>query len=193
MTEHAASLQLFTLGHSNRSLDDFVELLTIYGVETLVDIRSRPGSRKHPHFNHDNLQAILPKRGLGYLWMPRLGGLRGSMKGFASPNTGLQDLGFRNYADYMGTAEFRLGVEALLEVMKQAATACMCAEAHYSHCHRMLLSDYLVAAGVTVLHILGPGELVQHRLSSSAKILPEGGLVYPPGERQESLFGEPAE
>jgi uncharacterized protein (DUF488 family) len=190
MNKHAHSLQLYTIGHSNRSLDDFVDLLTLYRIETLVDIRSRPGSRKHPHFNQDSFQASLRQHSIEYVWMPSLGGLRSRRKGFVSPNTGLTSLGFRNYADYMGSAEFRQGVAELLNLAYQTTVACMCAEALYRHCHRGLLSDYLLAHGSSVVHILDADQLHRHELGSGAVVTHEGLVVYPPRECQESLFIE---
>jgi uncharacterized protein (DUF488 family) len=174
---------ILTLGHSNHSLERFLALLAQHGVEALVDIRRFPGSRKHPHFHRDNLAAALPKAGVEYHWLQALGGRRHKQRD-ESPNLGLEKRGFRNYADYMLTGDFQAGVEKLLEVARQKRTAIMCAEGLFWRCHRRLVSDFLVANGVAVQHILPSGELRRHQLTSGAVI--EGGQVTYPGQR--SLF-----
>ncbi len=174
---------VLTIGHSNHPLDRFLALVARHGVEALVDIRRFPGSRKHPHFNRDSLAAALEQSGVEYHWLEDLGGRRPKRRE-QSPNLGLENRGFRNYADYMLTAEFREGVEKLLEVARQKRTAIMCAEGLFWQCHRRLVSDFLAANGVTVQHIMPSGELRPHRLTSGAVI--EGGRVTYPGEK--SLF-----
>jgi uncharacterized protein (DUF488 family) len=174
---------VLTIGHSNHPLDRFLALLAQHGIEALVDIRRFPGSRKHPHFNRDNLATALPKAGVEYHWLEALGGRRPRQRD-DSPNLGLENQGFRNYAGYMLTDEFREGVEKLLEVARQKRTAIMCAEGLFWQCHRRLVSDILVANGVAVQHILPTGELRAHKLTSGAVI--EDGQVTYPGER--SLF-----
>jgi uncharacterized protein (DUF488 family) len=174
---------VLTIGHSNHSLNDFLALLAQHGVEALVDIRRFPGSRKHPHFGRDSLAAALPKAGVEYYWLEALGGRRHQQRE-ESPNLGLENKGFRNYADYMLTDEFREGVGKLLEVARQKRTAIMCAEGLFWQCHRRLVSDFLVANGVTVQHIMPTGELRPHQLTKGAVI--ESGQVTYPGDR--SLF-----
>jgi uncharacterized protein (DUF488 family) len=174
---------LFTVGHSNHPLDRFLALLARHGVGALVDIRRFPGSRKHPHFNRDDLAASLQKAGIEYHWLGALGGLRPKGRG-ESPNGGLENEGFRNYADYMLTEEFREGMKTLLGVAGQKRTAIMCAEGLFWQCHRRLVSDFLLANGVTVEHIMPSGELRPHKLTDGALV--EGGRVTYPGER--SLF-----
>ena len=174
---------VLTIGHSNHTLDRFLALLAQQGVEALADIRRFPGSRKHPHFNRDNLAAALPKSGVEYHWLEALGGRRHEQWD-ESPNVGLENRGFRNYADYMLTDEFREGVKELLEVARRKRTAIMCAEGLFWQCHRRLVSDFLAANGVTVQHIMPSGELRPHKLTSGAVV--EGGRVTYPGEK--SLF-----
>jgi uncharacterized protein (DUF488 family) len=174
---------VLTLGHSNHSPDRFLALLAQHGVEALVDIRRFPGSRKYPHFHRDSLAAVLPKSGVEYHWLEALGGRRRKQRE-ESPNLGLQNQGFRNYADYMLTDEFREGVEKLLEIARQKRTAIMCAEGLFWQCHRRLVSDFLVGNGVAVQHVLPGGVLRPHKLTSGVVI--EGGRVTYPGER--SLF-----
>ena len=178
-----ANTNLFTIGHSNHPLDRFLTLLAHHGVEALVDIRRFPGSRKHPHFKRETLAAALPKSGVEYHWLEALGGRRHKRRD-DSPNRGLENEGFRNYADYMLTDEFREGVKKLLEIARQKRTAIMCAEGLFWQCHRRLVSDFLRANGVTVQHIMPTGELRPHKLTDGAVV--EGGRVTYPGER--SLF-----
>jgi uncharacterized protein (DUF488 family) len=174
---------VLTIGHSNHPLDRFLALLAQHEVEALVDIRRSPGSRKHPHFSRDNLAVALPKSGVAYHWLEALGGRRPKQRD-ESPNRGLENKSFRNYADYMLTGEFREGVEKLLAVARQKRTTIMCAEGLFWQCHRRLVSDFLAANGVTVQHIMPTGELRPHKPTSGAVI--EGGRVTYPGEK--SLF-----
>jgi uncharacterized protein (DUF488 family) len=174
---------VLTVGHSNHPLDRFLALLARHGVEALVDIRRFPGSRKHPHFNRDNLAAALQEAGIEYHWLEALGGRRPKRRD-ESPNPGLENEGFRNYADYMLTDEFREGVESLLEIVRQKRTAVMCAEGLFWQCHRRLVSDFLLANGATVEHIMPAGDLRPHTLTNGA--VADGGRVTYPGER--SLF-----
>ncbi len=172
-----------TIGHSNHSLDRFLSLLAQHEVEALVDIRRFPGSRKHPHYHRDKLAESLPKAGVDYHWLEALGGRRRKQQD-KSPNLGLENRSFRNYADYMLTDEFREGIEQLLEVARQKWTAIMCAEGLFWQCHRRLVSDFLFANGVTVQHIMPSDELRPHQLTRGA-VIESGHLTYP-GEK--SLF-----
>jgi uncharacterized protein (DUF488 family) len=172
-----------TIGHSNRPLERFLSLLAQHEVEALADIRRFPGSRKHPHFHRDSLATAMPKTGVEYHWLESLGGRRHKQRN-ESPNLGLENKGFRNYADYMGTDEFQQGVEILLGVAGRKRTAIMCAEGLFWQCHRRLVSDFLVANGVTVQHIMPNGELRPHKLTTGAEV--ENGRVTYPGEK--SLF-----
>jgi uncharacterized protein (DUF488 family) len=174
---------VLTVGHSNHPLDRFLALLARHQVEALVDIRRFPGSRKHPHFNRDTLASALPKSGVEYHWLEALGGRRHKQRA-ESPNLGLENKGFRNYADYMLTDEFRGGMGKLLEVARQKRTAIMCAEGLFWQCHRRLVSDFLVASGVTVQHVMPAGELRPHTLTTGVVI--DNGRVTYPGEK--SLF-----
>ena len=167
---------LFTIGHSTRSLDELVEALQAHGVERLVDIRSFPMSRRLPHFNRENLERELPRRGIEYLWMKELGGRRRKIRD-DSPNTALRNDSFRNYADYMLTPEFRAAAAELVRLGEEKPTAYMCAERVYFHCHRMMVSDYLTAHGHTVMHIDGAGPARPHKLLDVARVR-DGELVY---------------
>ena len=167
---------LYTIGHSTRSLDELIEALNAHSVETLVDIRSFPISRRLPHFNRESLEQTLPDAGLRYLWTKELGGRRKSIRD-DSPNIALRNSSFRNYADYMLTPEFQRAAAKLIEIAETSRTAYMCAERVYFHCHRMLVSDWLTAHGHEVLHIDGTGPPKPHKLLSEARVI-DGELIY---------------
>ena len=168
---------IFTIGHSNHSLERFLELLGQHAIEALADIRRFPGSRKHPHLAGAHLAVALPQAGVEYQWLEALGGRRSKQRDL-SPNLGLENQAFRNYADYMLTAEFRQGVEELLALGARRRTAIACAEGLFWRCHRRLVSDFLVANGVAVQHIMPDGKLRPHPLTRGARI-ESGGVTYP--------------
>ncbi len=170
--------EVITIGHSNRSMEDFLALLKEFEVRALVDIRRFPSSRKFPHFNRSNLQEELAGNLIGYSWIESLGGRRQGARGQVSPNEALENIGFRNYADHMLTEEFHLGVEELLVIARCQRTAVMCAEKLFWSCHRRLLSDYLHAQGVVVKHMLEPGSIQEHRLTQEARI-EDKNVLYP--------------
>lgn len=168
---------IYTIGHSNHSIDDFTALLQQHEIEALVDIRRFPSSRKLPHFNRPNLAEAVAEHGIEYHWLESLGGHR--KEGLAdSPNFGLKDESFRNYADHMLGGEFRAGADRLLEFADNKPVAIMCAEKSYHDCHRKLTSDFLVASGAEVQHILADGTLERHKLSAGAKV-EDGEVTYP--------------
>jgi len=172
-------LIIYTVGHSNRPLDEFLDILRAHSIQTLVDIRSLPGSAKYPHFNSENLAESLANVGIGYTWMEKLGGRRRKIKGFDSPNTDLYSPAFRNYADYMLSEEFLRGVSELIEIASASRTACMCAEALFWRCHRRLLSDYLYAHGADVRHIFTARSVRSHTTSRDAVVRKDGRVIYP--------------
>jgi uncharacterized protein (DUF488 family) len=168
---------IYTIGHSTRTLDELVAALKGHEITTLVDIRSFPMSRRLPHFNRERLEQELPKHSIAYVWLKELGGRRKRLCD-DSPNTALRNESFRNYADYMMTDEFASAIDRLLEIADREKTAIMCAERVYFQCHRMLVSDYLVAHGHTVLHIDDEKRPMRpHKLMAEARLL-EGKLVY---------------
>ena len=167
---------LHTIGHSTRSLDELVEALRAHSIRTLVDIRSFPMSRRLPHFNREFLEKALPDRGIRYVWLKSLGGRRAKIRD-DSPNIALRNPSFRNYADYMLTPEFERGMAELISLAEHSPTAYMCAERLYFRCHRMLVSDWLVAHGHEVLHIDGTGPVKPHELMAEAR-LQDKELVY---------------
>jgi uncharacterized protein (DUF488 family) len=164
------------MGHSTRTLEELLEALHAHQIQTLVDIRAFPASRRLPQFNREALEASLPAAGIRYVWMKALGGYR--KKTLAdSPNIALRNESFRNYADYMRTPEFEQAVAEVVELAERSRTAYVCAERVYFRCHRMLVSDWLVAHGHQVLHIDDTGPLQTHVLTAEAR-LEDGRLVY---------------
>lgn len=171
-------MRLYTIGHSTRTLDEFVEALRSFGVRTLADIRTVPRSRRVPQFNQDALRRSLPRRGIRYRHLPLLGGLRRPRAD--SRNTAWRNLSFRGFADYMGTPEFARGVDEVRTLAREAGpVAVVCAEAVPWRCHRSLVADALTARGDRVIHIMGPGKGHQHALTPWARI--EGRRVTYPG------------
>jgi uncharacterized protein (DUF488 family) len=167
---------LYTVGHSTRSLDELIETLQAHSIQTLVDIRAFPMSRRLPQFNRESLEKSLPSAGIRYVWIKALGGYRKKSRE-DSPNIGLRNASFRNYADYMLTAEFENAMAELVALAKGSRTAYMCAERVYFRCHRMLVSDWLAAHGHEVMHIDGTGPVKPHRLTTEARMI-EGELIY---------------
>ena len=167
---------LYTIGHSTRTLEELVVALQSHSIKTLVDIRAFPMSRRLPHFNREALGKTLPEAGIRYLWMKELGGRR---KKFLqdSPNIALRNDSFRNYADYMLTPDFERRLSELIEIASHSRTAYMCAERVYFKCHRMLVSDWLVAHGHEVLHIDNEKPPKPHTLMSEGRV-EDGRLIY---------------
>jgi uncharacterized protein (DUF488 family) len=169
---------IFTIGHSNHPIERFLELLRQHTIEELVDIRRFPGSRKHPHFNRERLQDSLKGVGIDYRWIEALGGRRGTVSEDTSDNSAWRNASFRNYADYMATREFREGVEILIAAAAKERTAMMCAEGLWWQCHRRLVSDFLLAGGHAVEHIMPNGQHKLHVLTPGA-VVAEGRVTYP--------------
>jgi uncharacterized protein (DUF488 family) len=157
-------------------LEELIETLRAHEIRTLVDIRAFPMSRRLPQFNRESLAETLPAAGMRYVWMKALGGYRKRILE-ESPNIALRNDSFRNYADYMLTADFESAMDELIKLAGQAPTAYMCAERIYFHCHRMLVSDWLVAHGHEVLHIDGTGPVRAHKLTAEARMI-DGRLIY---------------
>ncbi len=167
---------LYTIGHSTRALAEFLTVLRVHSIQTLVDIRSLPMSRRLPHFNRDALEKSLQEAGIRYVWLKELGGRRKKIRD-DSPNVALRNDSFRNYADHMFTDEFERGIAELTNLAKDSRTAYMCAERVYFRCHRMLVSDWLVAHGHEVLHIDGTGPLRAHQFMAEARLI-NGKVIY---------------
>ncbi len=173
-----ADRPFYTIGHSNRTLVDFVALLREAGVAMLVDVRTVPRSRYNPQFNTDSLPAALAEHRIGYRHLPSLGGRRPQTHA-PSPNDFWEAGGFRSFADYAHTAEFRTGLAGLLSLQEAHSCAIMCAEAKWWQCHRRIITDYLLAAGGTVRHIVGMGDIQDAVMTPQARNGPDGTLVYP--------------
>ncbi len=171
---------VFTIGHSTRTLAEFVALLRQVNVDLLVDVRSIPRSRAVPQFNVETLPESLAAEGIGYQHLRALGGRRHRAKGAPpSTNTFWRVLAFRNYADYAETAAFRVGLDELLALAPDHRCAIMCAEAVWWRCHRRIIADYLLAAGVAVEHIMGMGQLTPASLTPGACVNADGTVRYP--------------
>lgn len=166
---------VWTIGHSTRTLDEFIGALRAYDIELLADVRSYPGSRRYPHFNKEALSESLQEEGIAYVHLPELGGRRQARPD--SRNTAWRSKQFRGYADYMETEDFRAGIERLLHLASQKRTAIMCAELLWWRCHRSLIADYLKAMGVKVIHIYDAEKSEEHPFTPVAKIR-DGHLSY---------------
>jgi uncharacterized protein (DUF488 family) len=168
--------RLYTIGHSTRTLQDLIETLQAHSIQTLVDIRAFPMSRRLPQFNRESLEKSLPVAGIAYVWMKALGGYRKKTRD-DSPHIAMRNDSFRNYADYMLTPQFEKAMADLIAFAERSPTAYMCAERVYFHCHRMLVSDWLVAHGHEVVHIDDTKLPKPHRLTAEARMI-DGQLVY---------------
>jgi uncharacterized protein (DUF488 family) len=167
---------LHTIGHSTRPLGDFLATLHAHSIQTLADIRAFPMSRRLPQFNRESLEKTLPEAGIRYLWVKALGGYRKKIRE-DSPHLALRNPSFRNYADYMLTSEFEKAMANLIALAEDSRSVYMCAERVHFHCHRMLVSDWLVAHGHEVVHLDGTEPAKPHRLTAEARVI-DGQLIY---------------
>ena len=174
--EHSDKGTVFTIGHSNRSIEDFIALLQSYGIEWLVDIRTIPRSRHNPQYNDTALARSLRAAGIGYSHLPGLGGLRHSRKD--SVNTGWRNESFRGFADYMATEPFTEALETLIRTSRDQRTAIMCAEAVPWRCHRSLVADALSVRSIPVIEILSERSHRAHALTPFAKVSGDR-ITYP--------------
>ncbi len=177
MAVSSGNMNLYTVGHSTRSLADFAVLLQRYGIGLLADVRTIPRSRHNPQFNADALQLFLPAQGIGYQHLKELGGLRHSRAD--SPNTGWRNASFRGFADYMQTPTFEAAILALLALAQQQTVALMCAEAVPWRCHRSLIADALVVRGISVTDIFDLTHARPHTLNRLARVAGTS-ISYPP-------------
>jgi len=168
---------VYTVGHSTRTLEDFVDLLGSVAIETLIDVRTIAKSRHNPQFGEGELSAGLTDAVIGYRRMPGLGGLRHTTK--ASVNQGWENHSFRGYADYMQTPEFTENLHELIRVADTARTVIMCAEAVPWRCHRSLIGDALTIRGISVIDLIAMGKPRAHRLTSFAHV--DGDTITYPG------------
>lgn len=181
------AVEVHTIGHSTRTLDEFIGLLKAHCIEMLVDVRTVPRSRRVPQFDKGTLPQALTAAGISYAHMKGLGGWRHARKD--SPNTGWRNESFRGYADYMLTAEFEAAITALIELAREKRVGIMCAEAVPWRCHRSLIADALTVRGVAVRHVTGADVADLHELTQFARV--EGqSITYPaaaPSIEQPSL------
>jgi uncharacterized protein (DUF488 family) len=169
----------FTIGHSTRSIEDFVELLTPAAVRLVIDVRTIPRSRTNPQYNADTLPDALSGLQINYEHIAALGGLRGHKRDVPEAvNAFWQNKSFHNYADYALSPGFRDGMTRLRDLGHRTTCVIMCAEAVWWRCHRRIISDYLIAGGEEVRHIMGAGRIEPARMSDGARPGPEG-LTYP--------------
>lgn len=174
---------VYTIGHSIHPFGEFLAMLTAFGVDTLFDVRSVPGSRHNPQFGQKELEANLPHNGIRYEWKKSLGGLRHTTK--ASENLAWRNASFRGYADYMQTPEFATAMEDLVHEAQKHSVAIMCAEALPWRCHRSLIGDALVVRGVTVLDIMTEHSAPPHELTRFARVI--GTRVWYPASTDDNL------
>jgi uncharacterized protein (DUF488 family) len=175
-------LPVCTIGHSNRTIEDFIALLRQNAIDCLLDIRTVPKSRHNPQFGQDQLTASLAHAGIEYRYLRGLGGLRRPRKD--SENAGWRNTSFRGYADYMQTEEFATNVDAVIELADSRACALMCAEAVPWRCHRSLVADALLVRGIPVDDIIDARQRRPHKLTPFAHV--EGlRITYPPEQREE--------
>lgn len=170
---------LFTVGHSNRSIADFLALLKSHNVKRLVDVRTIPKSRHNPQFNRDALAESLRRAHIAYTHLPKLGGLRHARAD--SVNTGWNNSSFRGFADYMQTPEFSAALSRLEKLAHTKLCAIMCAEAVPWRCHRSLIADALTVRGHAVKHIMTPSRANLHKLTPFARVRGKS-ITYPPNK-----------
>lgn len=172
-------LPVFTIGHSTASIAGFVELLRVGDVGKVVDVRTVPRSRHNPQYNLDALPGELAEFQIRHEYIRELGGLRGKTHGIAPEVNGLwRNQSFHNYADYALTEDFRRGLALLLELATAERCAIMCAEAVWWRCHRRIIADYLLARGLSVLHLMWPAKIAPASLTPGA-VVRDGSIFYP--------------
>jgi uncharacterized protein (DUF488 family) len=178
-------MKLYSIGHSNRTLDAFMAILRAANVGCVADVRSYPRSRRNPQFNDDALARALGEIGVRYEHLQALGGRRAAQTPrTASPNAAWGESGFRNYADYALTESFRVGLDALCALATEDVTVMMCAERDWRQCHRQIISDHLLSRGHEVVHLVNDDESVAAVMSPAAQVSEEGCVVYPGTQRE---------
>ncbi|WP_258393118.1 DUF488 domain-containing protein [Nanobdella aerobiophila] len=168
--------EIYTLGHSNRNIKDFIGILKENNMNILVDVRSLPGSKKYPEYNKENLEKTLKDHGIEYIHIKELGGFRKPNKN--SKNSFWINPSFRGFADYMQSDEFKEGIKKLIDLAKNKRVAIMCSEWNPYRCHRRLISDYLsIIYDIRVIHIININKIEEHKVTKSAKII-DGNIIY---------------
>lgn len=166
---------VWTIGHSTRPIQEFLDLLAQYHIGTVADVRSLPGSRKYPQYNQEPFAATLAKHNIGYEWLKDLGGRRPTHAD--SPNTVWRNASFRGYADYMTSVEFEKALDTLHELAACSRTVLMCAEAVWWRCHRSMIADALCVEGTQVVHIMDAKHDMIHPMTAPARVV-KGRLTY---------------
>jgi uncharacterized protein (DUF488 family) len=179
---------VLTIGHSTRTLEEFISLLRVHGASRVVDVRTVPRSRHNPQFNEASLASSLKKAGLGYVHMPGLGGLRHAKRD--SLNPGWRNSSFRGYADYMQTPEFEQCLDELVQLANQEQIVLMCAEAVPWRCHRSLIADALLVRGIRSEDIMNPNRRHVHTLTPFALV--NGTTITYPAEDSRSTLKKPS-
>lgn len=170
----------FTIGHSTRTIADFVHLLKVADVRLVADIRTVPRSRTNPQYNKDALPEALAEYQVGYTHIAELGGLRGRRKEAPSGLNGFwENQSFHNYADYALTEPFQVGLDQLIAMGRERRTAMMCSEAVWWRCHRRIVADYLIARDERVFHLMGDDRIEEARLNEGAEPQGDGTVLYP--------------
>lgn len=175
MTDETGAKTIWTIGHSTRSIQAFLDLLAEHRIQAIADVRSLPGSRKFPQYDQEAFAETLAAHGIAYRWLKGLGGRRRARPD--SPNDAWRNPSFRGYADHMSSPEFALGMSELHDMADASRTALMCAEAVWWRCHRSMIADALCTQGTRVLHIMDAGHAVPHPMTSPARIV-DGRLTY---------------
>ena len=175
MPPKAQAETVWTIGHSTRSIREFLDLLAENQIQAIADVRSMPGSRKYPQYDQEALAAELAAHGVQYQWLKSLGGRRRTRPD--SPHTAWRSASFRGYADHMSSSEFAQGMDELQQLAGTLRTALMCAEAVWWRCHRSMIADALCVGGTQVLHIMSPGHCTTHPMTAPARIV-GGRLTY---------------
>ena len=177
----------FTIGHSTRPIEEFIEVLQEADVQLVADVRAIPRSRTKPQYNKERLPATLAKFHIMYRHLSALGGRRRKARGIAPQINGFwRHESFHNFADYAMSSAFRAGLAELRELGNEHRCAIVCAETLWWRCHRRIIADYLIAAGDMVFHILGPGHVEPATLTPAARLLPDRTLVFPAAPRSTS-------
>jgi uncharacterized protein (DUF488 family) len=173
------ALQVWTIGHSTRSIDEFLRVLAAYRIETVADVRRFPGSRRHPQFGGEALATSLRSQAVEYAWIAQLGGRR--RRTDAAAPSAWRHPSFQAYGEHIASDEFAEGLHRLLHLAQASRTAIMCSELLWWRCHRAIISDVLVFAGVAVTHILTAEQSTPHSYTSPARIV-DSELTYAPME-----------
>lgn len=170
----------YTVGHSTRTIEAFVELLQAADVTLVIDIRTIPKSRTNPHYNQDRLPERLAAFKIGYKYIAELGGLRSKSQAVQADLNGFwNNQSFHNYADYTLTEQFHHGLAQVIRLGRQQRCAVMCSEAVWWRCHRRIVADHLIAHGESVFHLMGKDKIDPAKLTEGARVEGEGAVIYP--------------